>query len=307
MNPRIAELAELIGAATPADGIHATSVPGVLAVRASCPSPERLHAVQKPAVCIIAQGAKRVWLHGEVHDYDASRFLVASVDLPVSAQVTLASPSTPYLCFQAEFDPAAIAAMRLKVPAATRRPRRLRGMTVRPVTDELLDAAIRLMRATRTPDDARLLAPLVREELLYRLVTDADGIGLVDVVRPNAHGERIARAIGWLKANFAETMRVDDLAAQVHMSPSSLHHHFRAMTAMSPLQYQKQLRLQEARRLLMTGDVDAATAGHRVGYESPSQFGRDYLRHFGETPARDARRLRDLSARTDDPRPAVRA
>jgi transcriptional regulator GlxA family with amidase domain len=151
----------------------------------------------------------------------------------------------------------------------------------------MVDATVRLLRLLDTPDDARALAPLAIQELLYRLLRSEQGGRLVHIAQPGTHAQRIAKAIALLKANLAEPLRVDELARRLHMSPSSLHHHFKAVTAMSPLQYQKQLRLLEARRLLFTGGHDVSAAAYRVGYESPSQFSREYSRLFGTAPSRD--------------------
>ena len=168
-----------------------------------------------------------------------------------------------------------------------------RGLYLSRTGAPLLDAVVRLLRLLDAPgDDAAALAPLVQQEIIYRLLRSEEGARLARVARADSQAHRVARAIAWLKAHYAEPLRVETLAQHVHMSASSLHHHFRAITAMSPLQYQKQLRLQEARRLLLGEVSDAASAGHRVGYESPSQFSREYARLFGVPPARDAQRMR---------------
>ena len=156
----------------------------------------------------------------------------------------------------------------------------------------MLDAVVRLVRLLATPEDIPTLAPLAVREILYRLLRGAEGWRLRQIAAADGHARRIARVIAWLKEHYAEPLRIDEFAREVHMSPSSLHHHFKAVTAMSPLQYQKQLRLQEARRLMLSEPLDAATAAFRVGYESPSQFSREYSRLFGAPPARDQRRLR---------------
>ncbi len=290
---RLRELADLIERHAPGDGIHETAMPGVCAIRTSEPSVEMVHAMHQPAVCVIAQGAKRVMLQSEVYAYDASRFLVFSVDLPISAQVTAATPQTPYLCFRLDLDPREIAALLLKLgmPPASQKGSS-RGLYLSRTSDAMLDAVIRLMRLLDTPADAAALGPLAVQEILYRLLKSEQGEQLARIGRSESHAHRIARVISWLKAHFSETLRIERLAVEAHMSVSSLHHHFRAVTAMSPLQYQKQLRLQEARRLLLSEAIDAAAAGHRVGYESPSQFSREYSRLFGAPPSRDLRRLR---------------
>ncbi|PTL76984.1 AraC family transcriptional regulator [Vitiosangium sp. GDMCC 1.1324] len=288
----MAELAAVIERFAPRDGVHPTAVERMSLIRASHPN-EPLHAVHQPALCIIAQGSKRVMLGEEVYRYDASRYLVVSVDLPVTAQVVQATPRAPYLCFRLDIDPGEIAEVSLQagLPApAQRTPSR--GLFLDQACPRMLDAVLRLVRLLDTPEDIPALAPLAVREILYRLLKSEHGWQLNQIATAGSQAQRIARAIGWLKEHFAEPLRIEDIARKVHMSTSSLHHHFKAVTAMSPLQYQKQLRLQEARRLLLSEDVDAATAGFRVGYESPSQFSREYSRLFGAPPARDVRQLR---------------
>jgi AraC-like DNA-binding protein len=288
------QLAAAIERAAPRDGVHPTAIERMSLIRSSRPG-EPLHALHQPALCIIAQGRKQVMLGDEVYLYDASHHLVVSVDLPVTGQVLQATPQAPYLCFRLDLDPGEIAALMLQagLPAATQRSS-ARGLFLGQTCPLMLDAVLRLVRLLETPEDIPALAPLVMREILYRLLKGEHGWRLNQIATANSQAQRIARVIGWLKEHFAEPLRIEDVAREVHMSTSSLHHHFKAVTAMSPLQYQKRLRLQEARRLMLSEDVDAATAGFRVGYESPSQFSREYSRLFGVPPARDQRRLRHL-------------
>ncbi|MBT2322403.1 AraC family transcriptional regulator [Variovorax paradoxus] len=290
----LAELARLIAKHAPTDGVHETGIKSVSAIRLSQPN-EPIGAIQDPAICVIAQGSKRAMLGDEVYVYDESCYLVAAVGLPVTAHVTTASPEAPYLCFRLALDPGEIAALLLKAgsPPAPRRASS-RGMFLSRVTPSMLDAVLRLMRLLDSPDDLEALAPLAIHEILYRVLRSEEGPRLAQIATADSHAHRIARAVAWLKAHFAEPLRIEDMARQVHMSTSSLHQHFRAVTSMSPLQYQKQIRLQEARKLMLSELVDAATAGHRVGYESPSQFSREYSRFFGAPPARDLQRLRQV-------------
>lgn len=294
---RLAELAGLLLRHAPREGTCATAVPGLSAIRYARPSEETAHALLHPAVCIVAQGAKRVMLGEETYCYDAARFLVFTTDLPISAQVTQASFAAPYLCFQLDLDMTDVAELALqmgppaKAPAGTRR-----GLFLSRVSDDMLDAALRLMRLLDAPDDAAALAPLARRELVYRLLRSEQGPRLAEAARGDSHAGRVRRAIAWLKAHFMEPLRVDDLAREVGMSASSLHHHFKGVTSLSPLQYQKQLRLQEARRLLLAEGVEVSTAGFAVGYESASQFSREYSRLFGLPPSRDAVASRDPAA-----------
>ncbi|NMO22287.1 AraC family transcriptional regulator [Pyxidicoccus fallax] len=301
-NPRekqalLAELAALVERLTPGDGIHPTAIEHVSLLRAARPA-EPLRVLYKPALCVIAQGSKQVILGDEVYPYDASHHLIVSVDLPVIGQVTRATPRAPYLCFQLDLDPVEIADLVLKAgpPPPPSQRGLARGLFLGETSPVLLDAVLRLVRLLETPEDIPALAPLATREILYRLLKGEHGWRLAQIASANSQAQRIARAIGWLKTHFAEPLRIEDVAREVHMSTSSLHHHFKAVTAMSPLQYQKQLRLQEARRLLLSDDVDVATAGFRVGYESPSQFNREYRRLFGTPPGQDLRRLRGQPA-----------
>lgn len=291
-----AALAALMGRFATGDGVHATAIEGVSLLRFSRRN-EPVHAVHEPAVCIIAQGAKQVMLGEEVYLYDASRYLVISVDLPVTGQLVEATPEVPYLCVRLDLDPGEIAGLLLQsgVPAPAP-PRTSRGLYVSEASPSMLDAVIRLVRLLDTPEDIAALAPLAMREILYRLLRSEEGWRLRQIATPDSQAQRIARVIGLLKTRFAEPLRIEDLAREVHMSASSLHQHFRAVTSMSPLQYQKRVRLQEARRLMLSENMDAATAGFHVGYESPSQFSREYSRLFGDSPARDLRRLREVSS-----------
>jgi AraC-like DNA-binding protein len=220
---------------------------------------------------------------------------VASVDLPVTGQVTRASSEAPYLCLVLKLSPATIAEMVTEAESAkTPLPPPSRGLFLQPSSVEMLDAAIRLVKLLDTPQDIALLAPLVQREILYRVLCSPQGAMLRHIGIADSQGQRVAKAIHWLRQHYAQPLRIDHIAREVHMSASALHHHFKAVTAMSPLQYQKQLRLQEARRLMLSEVMDAASAGHRVGYESPSQFSREYSRMFGAPPVRDVERLRNL-------------
>jgi AraC-like DNA-binding protein len=288
-----AELAAVIERFTGGDGIHETSIEGLRFARMSAPPKEAISGVQEPSLCLIVQGAKQAMLGDEVYEYDASRYLVASVDLPVTGRVTVASPEMPYLCFVLRLSPTDIASLVTQAETASAPlPPPSRGLSVSQCDAELLDAALRLARLLEAPQDIPLLAPLIVREILYRLLRSGQGGMLRHISIADSQGQRVAKAIGWLRRNYHQPLRIENIAREVHMSPSALHHHFKAVTAMSPLQYQKQLRLQEARRLMLSEVVDAATAGHRVGYESPSQFSREYSRMFGAPPIRDVERLR---------------
>jgi AraC-like DNA-binding protein len=288
------EMAALIERFAPLEGVNETPIPRVKLARSS-QSGGCVHGVHEPALGIIVQGSKRVMLADEVYIYDRSSFLVASVDLPVSAQVEDASPAKPYLGFRLDLDVREIASLvaQAELPAPGEQAPS-RGLFVGALREPMMQAVLRLLRLLETPEDIPALAPLIEREVLYRLLRSEQGWRVAQMSTVHSQSQRIGKAIGWLKKHFAEPLQIESFARDVNMSPSSLHHHFKAVTAMSPLQFQKQLRLQEARRLLLAEGVDAATAGHRVGYESASQFSREYSRLFGAPPARDLRRLRDL-------------
>ncbi len=288
----LSEMAALITRITAGgEGATPTAIPGLTVYRANAPSGLH-HGVHNPCVCVIAQGAKRVLLGEEVYRYDRARYLAASMNLPVSGQVVEASPEKPYLAMKLDVSPPEIAAVivEAKLPEAPQATPS-RGIFVSRIDTALIEAFVRLLRLLESPEDVPALEAATRREILYRMLKGDEGQRLRQIAASSAHATRIARAIDWLRQNYARTLRVEELAAQASMSTSSFHEHFRAVTAMSPLKFQKQLRLQRARHLLVAEALDAATAGHRVGYESPSQFSREYSRLFGAPPAADRKRL----------------
>jgi len=293
--PDVVKLASLIRGYTPHDGLFELRIPGVYAIRVSRTSSELMHVLQRPALCIVTQGAKTVLLGQEVYEYDASRMLVYSVDLPVAGQVTKASPAEPYLSFKLDLDPAKIAELVLKVyPHGLPRVPENRGVCVSPVNLGIVNAATRLLELMAQSQEVELLAPLVIEEILIRLLCSPIGVRVAQIGLAESSVHGVAKAVSWLRANFSQAMKVDELAKLAHMSVRSFHQHFKAVTSMSPVQYQKVLRLQEARRLMLTR-VDAGTASWRVGYQSASQFSREYGRFFGSAPTKDIARLREHS------------
>jgi AraC-like DNA-binding protein len=294
--PDVVRLASLIRAYAPHDGRFELRIPGVYAIRVSRVNPDLVHAMQRPALCIVAQGAKSMLLGQEVYDYDASRMLVFSVDLPVAAQVTKATPSEPYLCFKLDLDPHKIAELVLKVyPHGLPRVPESRAVYVGQADMRIVNAATRLLELMAQPGEAELLAPLVVEEILIRLLRSPIGVRVAQIGLAESSVHGVAKAVSWLRANFSQAMKVEELAKLAHMSVSSFHQHFKAVTSMSPLQFQKVLRLQEARRLMLSTMVDAGTASWRVGYQSASQFSREYGRFFGRAPTKDIASLREHS------------
>ncbi|MDG2521879.1 AraC family transcriptional regulator [Caulobacter segnis] len=285
------ELAALIERFTGSDGMHETALARVGLIRASTPT-EPLLALHEPAVCLIVQGRKQVLVGDAVHIYDREKYLIVSVDVPVIGQVIEATPEAPYLCLRLDIDPAMAGALVMDAGLAKARREPVGGVAVSPVTPGLLDAALRLVALLDSPDDAAILAPLVEREILYRLLTGDQGARMAQIAMADNRLQQVNRAISWIKQNYSRPFSVDSVASEAGMSASALHQHFKTVTAMSPLQYQKQLRLQEARRLIVAQNMDAASAGHAVGYDSPSQFSREYSRVFGAPPLRDAARFR---------------
>lgn len=299
----LTQLATLIADASPGDGTQPTAVPGVYLSRWSGTGVPR-SSIDRPVLCVVAQGAKGVFLDAERALYARGTYLLVSLDLPLVGEVVEASRAAPFLGLTLELDLAEVGALRLDVGAPAGRPMGARGgvsagggraVGVHALDAELLDAVLRLARLVRAPTDAAVLAPLVRREIHYRLLRGPQGAwlaGVADARAGSAPADRVAAGLAWLRRHAARPVRMADLARAMHMSPSSMHAWFKAVTAMTPLQYQKQLRLQEARRLLLTEGADAATASRRVGYESPTQFSREYRRLFGAPPIRDVERLR---------------
>ncbi len=291
--PDTAKLARLIAAYAPHDGSFDLRIPGVHASRFSRVNNECVHALRVSSLCIVPQGAKTVIVGDEVYEYDASRMIVFSVALPVAAQVTRASQSEPYLSIRLDLDPHKIADLVLKVFPHGLPPVQERSAVYRTAADaSIVNAATRLMECLGEPGDSELLAPLVLDEILIRLLRSDIGVRVAQMGFAESSVQRVAKAISWLRDNFSQPMKVEDLAEMVHMSVSSFHEHFKSVTSMSPLHYQKVLRLQEARRLMLSTMMDAGTASQRVGYLSPSQFSREYSRFYGSAPARDIARLR---------------
>jgi AraC-like DNA-binding protein len=292
-----AELVESIARWRDKPGVQATACPALTLVRYDAPTSTTSY-MHAPSICLIAQGSKRVLLGEETYVYDSHHFLLTSVDLPIIAQVTEASAKKPYLGLTLKLDPREIA--QLMTDSSLPPPRTQqenRGMAVGKLSEPVLCAVLRLLDLLDEPEHLPILAPMIQRELLYRLLVGEQGPRLRQMGSAGCRSHQIARAIDWLKAYFAQPLRVDDLADQVRMSPSAFHHHFRTLTAMSPLQYQKWLRLHEARKLMLTEQLDASDAAFQVGYESPSQFSREYRRLFGTPPLRDIKSLRQTAGR----------
>lgn len=274
-------------------GVNAVSdlVPGLTLHRWETPT-EQTSYMLAPSICLIGQGRKRVMLGEEIFEYDAHQFLITSIDLPVVSNIIEATPDQPYFGLTLDLDIRSMAQLILNMEMPSPRPPSdRRGIAVSRVSDPLLDAFRRLLDLIDSPNDVAALAPLIKQEILYRLLMGEQGPRLRQITSSESHSYQIAKAIDWLKNNFQQPCKVEDLAKRAGLSSSAFHNHFRNMTAMSPLQFQKRMRLNEARRLMLIERMDAGSAAFEVGYESPSQFSREYARHFGMPPARDIKGL----------------
>jgi AraC-like DNA-binding protein len=296
----VSALVKLISTHAPYDGTFELRVPGVYAIRVSRPNTELSHVIQRASVCIVAQGEKAVMVGEDVYHYEPSRIAVYSLDMPVAAQVTRASHAEPYLNLKLDLDPQKIADLAVKVyPHGLPRSQDNRAVYVGEGDQNMIDAATRLLQLMVHPADAELLAPLVIDEILIRLLRSRIGSRVAQIGHAETNMHRVAKAVSWLRANFDQPINVEELATLVNMSVSSFHRQFKSVTSMSPVQYQKALRLQEARRLMLTTMMDAGDAGRRVGYLSASQFSREYGRFFGTAPTRDIVRLREQGVTTN--------
>lgn len=292
--PALRRLAELVAAHAPHDGCFPLRAPGAYAIRRSRVTTEMARVTLKPMLCVVAQGAKVAMLGREVLEYHAKRMLVFSVELPIVSQIVRASATEPFLCFRLDLDPFKIAEVSLRVfPNGVPRPQNIRGAYVTDSSDEIVDATSRLLELMSRPVEADLLGPLVIDEILVRLLLGPVGSRVAQIGHADSGVRRIAKAVSEIRSNFAQPLKTEALARLVHMSVSSFHQHFKAVTSMSPLQYQKVLRLQEARRLMLVQPLDARSAAREVGYLSASQFSREYARYFGSAPVRDIARLRE--------------
>ncbi|HEX4597987.1 MAG TPA: AraC family transcriptional regulator [Burkholderiaceae bacterium] len=270
---------------------RAQPLPGIT-LRSATAATEFSNTLAEPVFAVVAQGAKRTILGDKVFEYGAGQFLVVSVDLPISGQVVRATAQKPYLSVGMTLKPATIAGLLLEAGNSAKMPLEPTGLAVCDAPPELLDPILRLLRLLDRPQDISVLTPLLEREILWRLLNGEQGwmvrqIGLVD-----SSLSQIARAIRWIRAHFNENFRIEDPAGEANMSAATFYRHFRAVTAMSPLQYQKRIRLQNARARLMANSRDVASVGFAVGYESPSQFSREYSRMFGAPPGEDAARLK---------------
>jgi len=289
------ELVERLMRALRKDG-GSEPLKGLRLHRLSAPT-ELAHSVSDPAFCVIAQGSKEGFLGEYRYQYDPMHYLLVTAELPIVSHVIEASPECPYLSLSLKLDPVTVGAVMVETgQLATHDEAHVRALDVSALDADLLDAILRLVRLLDNPTEAPFLAPLITREIIFRLLLGEQGDRLRYIATQGGHAHRIARAIERLRNELDHPLRVEDIARDLGMSVSSFHHHFKAVTAMSPLQFQKQVRLQEARRLMLSEDLDAATAGYRVGFNDPAHFNREYKKTFGLPPLSDVKRLREQAA-----------
>ncbi|HHY0436099.1 TPA: AraC family transcriptional regulator N-terminal domain-containing protein [Vibrio parahaemolyticus] len=287
------KLAKLIDRWTGNANQYDTPISGLRFSRWTTPTPPTSYT-HNPSISLIAQGRKRVLLGEESFIYDANHFLISSVDLPIIANIIEASEEQPYLGLIMELDLTEISQLIVDSELAfTQSKEAQKGIAVGELSESLLDAFVRLAELLDEGQNIKILAPIIKREIFYRLLMSEQGTRLHQIVTAGSHSHQIAKAIDWLKNNFVKPLSVGDLASYTGMSKSSFYTHFRSMTSMTPLQFQKKLRLSEARRLMLTENLDAMAATFKVGYESPSQFSREYSRLFGAPPSKDIKSLRE--------------
>ncbi|MFD1775063.1 AraC family transcriptional regulator [Paenibacillus rhizophilus] len=298
ISAHLQELILLIQRHAPSDGTHASAVPELCFRRASHVS-EPKHTVNMPSLYVVAQGSKTATLAGENYVYDPTTYMVTSVHLPVIGKITQASPQLPYLSLQLSISPDVILDI-IHMSSSQWNGKTGRGILVSQSDPPLLDGLLRLVRLLDTPEDIQFLAPLITREILYRVLKGEQGALIRQFVIAGSYAHSISKAIHLINRDYSKPLVIEELAKEANMSPSSLHKHFKKVTAISPLQYLKAIRLQTARRLLLSEGLEAADAGFRVGYESPSQFSREYARMFGRPPMNDVKHLRNtFSVRVD--------
>ncbi|MEG3910924.1 AraC family transcriptional regulator [Microcoleus sp. w2-18bC1] len=287
LTERIAQAIRQDGAIEPLKGLHF--------YRSSSPG-ECFHSVSIPAFCAIAQGCKEVLLGCDRYQYDPMHYLLGTVELPIASRILEATQEKPYLGLRFDLDPTLVGSAMIEAgyPSA-QRGASVKAIDVSPLDANLLDAVVRLVRLLDSPAEAYMLAPLIKREIIYRLLMGEQGGRLCHIAVLGGYTHQIARAVDRLRKDFNQPLRIESIARELGMSVSSFHHHFKSVTAMSPLQFQKQLRLQEARRLMLGQNLDATSAAYRVGYDDSSHFNREYKRLFGIPPMRDVERLREAA------------
>lgn len=266
--------------------------PGIFIYQSSKPTESQI-SVLKPAFCVIAQGSKDVLLNDELFHYDSGHYLISTLDLPIMSNVVEASEEKPYLNLRIDLDPALVAAVMIESGIETKKSGTgVKAMDVSPVDADLLEAVVKLVKLFDTPDEMKFLAPLIIREIIYRLLKGKQSARLGQLITTEGDAQRISRVVKQIRENIDQPLKIEDTAREIGMSVSGFHQHFKSVTAMSPLQFQKQIRLQEARRLMFGENMDVAIASFRVGYDDPSYFSREYKKLFGIPPHRDIAKLR---------------
>ncbi|MBE9227988.1 AraC family transcriptional regulator [Phormidium sp. LEGE 05292] len=290
LKERIAQAISHEGTIEPLPGLH---------FNRSCSPSECVHGVSVPALCAIAQGSKEVLLGNDRYQYDPMHYLLATVELPIVSQILAASKAQPYLSLRLDLDPTLVGSVMVEAGyPSVQKSADVKAIDVSPLDADLLDAVVRLVRLIDCPAEAHVLAPLTKREIIYRLLMGEQGNRLRQIAVLGGYTHHIARAVDRLRKDFNQPLRIESIARELGMSVSGFHHHFKSVTAMSPLQFQKQLRLQEARRLMLGENLDATSAAYRVGYDDASHFNREYKRLFGAPPMRDVERLREAARKT---------
>jgi AraC-like DNA-binding protein len=290
LTERIAQAIRHDGTIEPLKGLHFN--------RYSSPS-ECIYGVSIPAFCAIAQGSKEVLLGSDRYQYDPMHYLLATAELPIASQILEASKEQPCLSLRLDLDPTLVGSVMVEAGYPSLRNRAdVKAIDVSPLDANLLDTVVRLVRLLDSPAEAHVLAPLIKQEIIYRLLMGEQGNRLRHIAVMGGYTHHIARAVERLRKDFNQPLRIESIARDMGMSVSGFHHHFKSVTAMSPLQFQKQLRLQEARRLMLGENLDASSAAYRVGYDDASHFNREYKRLFGAPPMRDVERLREAARET---------
>lgn len=292
-----AELVELIAQAQPDEG-QVEVRPGLYLNRISSPH-YAVHGILEPSCCVVAEGSKEVILGEESFQYDAAHYLIATMGVPAFARIVNATREKPYLSMRFLLDPAIVTSVILDSGIIRQKSKSsgdVKAVDVSTLGVDMLDAALRLVRASKSADEYRVISPLILRELVYRLLISSQVTRLNQIARFGGQDHRMVRAVKMLSDQYTQPLRIETIAHQLGMSVSGFHAHFKAATNMSPVQFQKQLRLQEAQRLMLSEGFDAGQAAYRVGYEDQSHFSRDYKRQYGEPPARDIARLREIAA-----------
>ncbi|HWJ77541.1 MAG TPA: AraC family transcriptional regulator [Niallia sp.] len=296
LEQNLSELSSIISRFSVYDGVNQTSIPSTFLIRESRKT-EPIHSVFQPSFCIIVQGEKEILLSTEQFNYGPADYIVSSVHLPVTGQVVEASFDKPYLALKLEFTPREILELLREAKTQIEQVKNTkRALYINRVEQQLLDAVLRLARLLENPKNIPILAPLYKKEILYLIMQGKHGSTLEQMAIEGSQINQIRHVIDYIKTNYASSFRIEELAEKANMSPATLHRYFKEVTNMSPIQFQKKLRLQEARHLLIAESIDAAEVAFQVGYESPSQFSREYSRMFGYPPKEDVKRVKDKRA-----------